>query len=233
MRLFIAFVLVVFSTGLHAQDSENQKKEGRPNFPGTLYADLGIKYVGGVDYFKVIGSRTANFYYHYDLPIGNSKISFHPGIGVGLDRYKFSDSTNFSYTVINSADSSYFRPNKDLNISKSMLIAEYIDIPLELRFSSNASDPGHSFNVALGAKVGYLFRGMSKIKYSEGGETKKVKDIQSFHLTDLRYGAYLRVGTGGFNLFANYMITPLFKANEGHNKETMNAWTFGMSFVVF
>jgi hypothetical protein len=184
------------------------------------------------------------------MQIGKSKFSFHPGIGLGLDRYKFinyrkpfSDTTLLKVipTLIldNNGNTTFIESGQVLYgdtlgfAKKSHFITNYLDIPLELRFTTNPSDPARSFKVAVGARVGVLFDSKTKMKYSKDGEVKKLKDFQNFNLTPIRYGVFLRVGVGNFNVFTYYNMNPLFKEGKGPGQTTTSNFTIGISMVSF
>ena len=109
----------------------------------------------------------------------------------------------------------------------------YIDIPLELRWRLKKYDPKRSLTVTLGGKVGYLFDSKTKVKYDEDGETKKTKQKEKFELSSLRYGAYAKVGFGGFTAFYYYSLSDLFKKDKGPMGTTMYPMTFGLSLALF
>src|SRR4051794_6740012 len=107
-----------------------------------------------------MGSRTLNVYYQYDMRILKSKFSFHPGIGFGFDRYRFKN--NYVLQQDNNNTNTMIEPGRfqvgaatNLSIKRSRLITNYLDVPLELRFSTNPDDPGRSFKISIGGRVGY------------------------------------------------------------------------------
>ncbi len=114
-----------------------------------------------------------------------------------------------------------------------MLVANYVEIPLEFRFDTTPEDIARSFNVAIGGRIGYLFDSKMKVKYKEDAETKIMKDKQNLGLTQIRYGVYSRIGVGAFNIFGFYNLTPLFEKDKGPDKTTMNSYTVGISINGF
>jgi hypothetical protein len=124
------------------------------------------------------------------------------------------------------------------SLKKSMLITNYIDIPVELRFNTNPNDLGRSFKVSLGFKFGILYDSFTKLKYRQEGETKKLKDKQNYQLNPIRYGAYLRIGAGNLSVFGYYNISTLFENNKGPVKgkgpaQDINYLQVGLSFAAF
>ena len=184
------------------------------------------------------GSRTFNLYYQYELPILKSKFSFVPGIGLSLERYQFKNYHTLQYNVndslkmVSPADANY------PGIKRSQLITNFIEVPLEFRFSTNPEDPGRSFKFALGGRVGYLYDSFTKVKYREDGETKKIKDKQNFKLSEFRFGVYSKISFGYISLFSYYNLTPLFETGKGPldkngNAVDTNNFTFGLSLSSF
>jgi hypothetical protein len=93
-------VLIAFSAAVVAQSTEKTKKYGRPDIPGTFLIDLGFNRLTDKPNelkYGFWGSRTMNVYYQYDMRIGNSKFSFHPGIGLGMERFKLLRSKHYTY----------------------------------------------------------------------------------------------------------------------------------------
>jgi len=256
-RIKILFVIVGFliisslSYGQEATPKNNkanrtskliQEKAGRPDIPGDLMIEFGFNWVQehipGYG-FKTLGSRTFNAYYLYDLNIGESAFSFHPGIGIGTEKYKFDENVTLGYGLdslgsrevqfvpldsIYSAGTSY---------KKSQINPNYFDIPIEIRWRSRKYDPKSSLKVTLGGKVGFLFGSKTKVKYTEEGENKITKQKEKFELSTIRYGAYAKIGYGGFSAFYYYSISDLFKKDKGPMGTTMYPMTFGLSLALF
>ena len=233
MRLIFCLIFTASAFFVYGQDGEERK--GRPDVPGILQIDYGLSFSANEEVpFKGFGTSAFNVYYLQDMRLGQSKFSFHPGIGVGFDRYRFDlDSLNRHITIVDAIDSSYYVGIQNLNVKKSLFKAAYLDIPVEFRFNTNPDDVSRSFTVALGAKIGFLLSGTSKVVYNVDTETHKIKEKHPFSLTRFRYGAYLRVGGGGFNVFLSYMITPLYKPGEGHLGLDPNMMSAGISMNVF
>jgi hypothetical protein len=247
-KLALFFLLFVIAAAVHAQtESQPAKKIGRPNIPGTLAVELAYNFPKEVENFNtnMFGSRTFNAIYFYDKRIGQSKFSVHPGIGFGLQRFKFNNDRTLGYVA--GPDSPYdtlrMIPVTSVTgsisgLKKSMLITNYIDIPVELRFNTNPNDLGRSFKVSLGFKFGVLYDSFTKLKYRQEGETKKLKDKQNYQLNPIRYGAYLRVGAGNLSVFGYYNISTLFEKDKGPVKsqgpaQDINYLQIGLSFAAF
>ncbi len=214
---FIALVISVSAQEVNSTSSTTEKKYARPDIPGTFLIELGLnRPFGKPENFSLNlwGSRSMNVYYQYDMRILKSKFSFHPGIGLSMERYKFKN----NYTMVFEADDSLkmISPiNFGSDIRKSQLITNYLEIPLEFRFSTNPEDPTRSFKISIGARFGYLISSFNKIKYRDDGEKIKIKNKQDYGLNNFRYGIYAKIGAGNFSVFGYYSLTPLFKTGKG------------------
>lgn len=258
-KLLLAALFATLSITLYAQETVKLSSKGRPNIPGTIQIDLGLNRMANKPNnlkYGFIGSRTLNLYYFHDVRIGKSKFSVHPGIGFSFERFKL---LRYSKTVriagkdsvlvrntptlfSKNADETFFTEASKLvyapvdslfGIKKSMIVANYLDIPLEFRFSTNPQDPSRSFKVSIGGRVGILMDAHTKLKYSEDGIMKKVKYNENFNLNPIRYSATLRIGIGNFNWFAHYNFSPLFQTDKGPSKTTANTYTVGISLSGF
>lgn len=219
-----------------------QEKAGRPDVPGDLMIEFGYNWVQEhpVGYgFKTISSRTFNAYYLYDVGIGESSFSFHPGIGIGTEKYAFDKNITLAYGMDSLGGKQVqFTPLDSIYGSgaaykKSQLSASYVDIPLEIRWLARKYDPKSSFKITLGAKVGFLIDSKTKVKYRADGETKITKQKENYQLAPIRYGAYTKIGFGGFSAFYYYSLSDLFRKNKGPMATTMYPMTFGLSLALF
>jgi hypothetical protein len=235
MRGLVSILLIVVVSSVCAQDKP--KKAAMPDIPGSFILDFGFnRAINPPDKFSqdFWGSRTVNVYYRYPVRFGRSKFSVVPSVGLSLERYKLSN----NYTLARTAETDGTYPlvvAKDLypGTFKSMLVTNYLDLPVGFRYDTKPEDIAGSLSVELGGRVGILYQSFTKIKYEENGETKKVFDEQSHGLNSLRYGLYARLGIGGFNFFSFYNISPMFEANKGPAKTDMNSFTFGISINGF
>lgn len=237
----VVVITLLIGIAFSAQSQETPKGKTktitRINIPGTFLVDLGLNFaLSAPDNFDhgFWGSRTVNLYYQYPIRIGKSSFSAVPGMGLGLERFKLTN--NYTLSPNPGTDGTYaLIPATDLvpDIKKSMIVANYFDIPFEIRFDANPDDVSRSFNMAVGGRVGFLFDASTKIKYREDSETKILKDKQNHGLNDIRYGLYTRIGIGGFNWFFFYNTSSLFKTDQGPDKTDMNTITAGISINGF
>lgn len=236
LSLFLGFTILSLSVLAQTEgNTEKTSKRGRPDIPGTFTVEFGFNQ--GINKPDTLfeasfwGSRTVNIYYQGDFRIGKSKFSFHPGIGLGLERYKFKNNHNLAY--ITDSEEVEFVPSPFSNTKKSMLVMNYFDIPMDFRFTLNPDDPNRSFKVTIGGRFGVLYDSFRKFKYREDGETKKLKDKQDYNLNPIRYGVSLKVGMGNFHLFSYYDFSPKFETDLGPSKTDMTNLVFGISISAF
>jgi hypothetical protein len=237
IRSVFVLLLLLVSLLLTAQEKPKPRKVARPDIPGSFVFELGINRSRKVPTNFVQGlwgSRTVNLYYQYPIQILKSKFSFVPGIGLSLERFKLVN----DYTL---------NPNKEADGSfsliqagglypgayKSMIVTNYFEVPLGIRFDTHPEDIARSFNVTLGARGGMLYDGFTKIKFKQDGETKEMKDKQFHGLNPYRFAVFMRIGGGGFNFFTYYNLSPLFEKNKGPLLTPMNTLTFGISINGF
>ena len=214
-----------------------RKRNARPDIPGTFLIELGWNILQDnpkAMEISTIGSRSLNLYYFYniELPVGGGRFELMPGFGVGLDRYKFDD--DVTLTESNGSNGVVSIDTLDLDdVSKSMLVANYFDIPVELRFYANPNDKRRSFKVGVGFKAGMRFSSHTKVKYEDDGDAIKNKNKRSFGLNRFRYGVTGRIGIGGFNVFYYQSLSELFESGEGPLESTATNITVGLSFTGF
>lgn len=248
-KILSSIIFLLFVSFAYGQ-YDAVKKTARPNIPGTFLIDLGVNQaINPPKTWKQgwWGSRTVNFYYQYSIRFGRSKFSLNPGIGLSMERWKFTDGA----TLIDTVELDSY-PNGPASLQqvdqynllsptrmypsladKSMLIANYIEMPIEIRFDTKPEDISRSFNVAIGGRIGYLYDSFTKVKYDYNGQTIKVKNKQNYGLNSLRYGIYTRIGIGSFTLFSFYNISDLFEKGKGPLGESFNTFTYGISINGF
>jgi hypothetical protein len=211
--------------------AQTAKPKTRPDLPGTFLVEFGFNRAQDTpDKFSTgfWGSRTVNLYYQYDLRILKSRFSLVPGLGLGMERYKFKNNYTLGY------EGDVLTMDKtSLNIKKSQLITNYLDVPIELRYTSNPENPNRSFKMAAGFRAGLLISSFTKLKYDDDDETIKVKTRRDWNLNPYRYGIYGKIGTGNFNIFWYQNLSTLFKAGKGPDEHDINTATFGISIGGF
>lgn len=219
--------------------AQEKPKVYRPDIPGMLMIDYGgLGTSGAPDRFKKgwFGSRTVNVYYYFPFRLGQSKFMLNTGVGLGLDRFKFTNQIYLADTVARDGDFELVSNTRNSvtaypGMKKSQLNMHYLDIPLELRFNLNPDDLPRTFWVSAGARAGYLISANSKIKYKLDGDYVVSKMRQRHGISQFRYSASLRMGVGNFNWFALYNLSPLFEKGKGPSATEMTSFTLGISIT--
>lgn len=236
MRVFLTAVFVtLLSVVALAQDEERRQ----PDVPGSIQIDLGFNiFQDMADTTKAgfWGSKVANIYYMYDLKFGeNSRFSFNPGIGVGLEKLDF----DRAVTLINVTDSAQVQvaalsslyPGRP--VKKSKIAINYVDVPLELRFHSNRYDHNRGFRAAIGGKVGFLFNAHTKIKLDQSDTNRKIKDADDYRFSRFRYGLIGRIGVGNFSLYYYQSLSEVFESGAGPEGSAPTSFQVGLSITGF
>jgi hypothetical protein len=220
MSKYLTLIILFFTAAgqVFAQTDQPAEKSKRPDIPGTFVVELGLnRALDGPQLFSLglWGSRTVNVLYQYDIRILKSRFSFVPGIGLGLERFKFKNGGILGYDEDDSLKILGPATAGFPGLKKSQLITNFVDVPLELRYSSKPEDPARSFKASVGARVGYMYDSFVKLKYKEDGQIRKLKDKRDFDFNRVRYGVFGKIGLGNFSLVGYYNLNTLFKEGEG------------------
>ena len=171
----------------------------------------------------------------YNFPLGES--SKHTvSIGAGMTHHNY-----FSYNrVINpyTTDtlliSESYREND--NFKRAKINANYVDIPLELRFRIK-----DQFKIGIGFKLGILV--MAKTKYvgpdytdgsvltNENGNIVHEKLTYIKNLERYTYSVTLRAGWKWVSAFASYQLNPVFEV--GHDAPVIHPLSVGFTLAPF
>jgi len=175
-------------------------------------------------------SRTFNIYLMWDFPFKSSpKLSVALGPGFATD-HVFLD--KMTAGIKDNTTSIIFDDRSDTTHFKKYKVATaFLELPIELRFSSNPEADGKSIKAALGVKVGTMLAAWVKgkgLENASGGTVNeyilKEKSKRFFNTT--RISATGRLGYGHFSLFSTYSFTTLFKEGVGPK---MNAMSIGLT----
>jgi hypothetical protein len=248
MRSVLVLLFFMVLSGSVLAQEKKVKTVARPNIPGSFIVDLGINRALGTDSLwkqGLWGSRTVNLYYQYPIRLGRSRFSFNPGVGLSMERWKFKNGAMLLDTLELTANGqvaatqveqyNLLSPNRVYGhlANKSMFVTNYLEVPLEIRYDTKPEDIARSFNFALGMRFGYLMSAFTKVRYKENGDVVKKKDKFDHGLNQIRYGAYGRIGIGGFNIFGFYNLTNMFEKNKGPHGHDINTFTVGLSINGF
>jgi hypothetical protein len=246
-KILSYFILLSFLASfqpLRAQEMETRPSVdipgARPDIPGMLGIEFGWVMVPDFPQqmkLNFLGSVTFSPYYKYEIPLGNSGFSIHPGIAFTSEKFSFKE----NITVISSPTTSGYVTQligldslfADATIKKSKLNATYFEIPLEITFRTNHELPKRSFNITVGAKGGVLLDAKTKYTYRQDGQTKKSKQKEKYDLNTWRVILVGKVGYGSVNLFYNYNFLPLFNGDKGPLGTEAQQMSFGISLDLF
>jgi len=219
---------------------QETKQAARPNIPGDLMLDFGFN----LDYnapekmnLQIIGSRGINIYYLLNPSFNFGKmITFHPGFGVGFGNLMFNDDIILTNRQVDGEFDVRLDSAQDIlpaasAITKSKLTLGYFEVPLELRVNFNKANPETGIKLALGGKIGYRIDAHTKVKYDEGGDSKKLKMKEDFQTNRLRYGVYARFGFDAIQLYYFHGLSGVFQQGDG--PEGTNDTTVGMAGITF
>ena len=217
--------------------SPQKTAQARPNVPGDLIIDLGVSlFNGGPDNMDlyILRSRAVNIYYLYHITLGQeSHFSINPGLGLGMENYNFADPVTLAMTNGETNAVQVEEAFGELDLRKSKLSVNYLDIPVELRFNLNKVNHDRGLRIAVGGRVGVLIDAHTKVKFEQNDDVKKFKTKQDFSLNKIRYSVHGRLGVGSFNAFYYANLAPLFKDSGPDGTEDMNTFMAGISFTLF
>ena len=189
------------------------------------------RWAGKPDSIETKGfSRTFNMYFMFDFPFRtNPKLSVALGPGIATDHMLFNE-TDVDITA--NTNTLLFRDVSDTNhFEKFKVSTAFLELPVELRFSSKPYDNGRSIKVALGAKVATMLSAWTKGKTLVDKNDQLVRDFiqkekskRFFNTTRLSVTG--RIGYGHFSLFGSYALTPVFKEGVA---PTMRPFTIGLT----
>jgi len=165
-------------------------------------------------------SRTFNAHLMYDMPFKTDpRFSVALGVGVGVDGTYF-DKVIVDITGRKANELTFQDVSDTTHFKKYKVTNTYLEVPLELRFTSNPEKYNKSFKAALGAKVGTMVSAVAKGKtwQSSTGSTlnaytDKEKSKRFFNSTRLAVTG--RIGYGIFSVFAVYQINAFIKEGFG------------------
>jgi hypothetical protein len=164
-------------------------------------------------------SRFFNAYIMIDKPFRtNPKMSVALGLGIGSSNIFFKNT--YVDVKSNTRTLPFKRVDSINHFKKFKLTTIFLELPVELRYSSNPLESNKSFKMALGAKIGTLLKAYTKGKNLEdknGNAVNSYVEKQSskryFNSTRLSFTG--RIGYGVFSLFGAYQVTGVLKDVAG------------------
>ncbi len=207
----------------------------QPNIPGDIMIDFGFNFMNQFPEFlssDFFPSRSFGVYYQRTFKIFDWA-TFNPAIGIGNDRFGWSDDLNF---IQDTSRTFSFDTITGINLRKNMLIFSYLEIPAELRFYPTKTIDGDGFFIGVGGMIGVRINAHTKIKYKFAGDIRTEKNRSGFGLNNVRYGITGRVGWKQFNIFYKHYLSDLFqKSPELDPFPVTNPYMFtiGINFTGF
>ncbi|MEO7802309.1 MAG: outer membrane beta-barrel protein, partial [Ginsengibacter sp.] len=106
------------------------------------------------------------------------------------------------------------------HFKKYKVSTSYLEVPLELRFTSKPETPAKSLKLALGAKVGTLINAHTKGKTLQNKNNQTInsylqKENSKKFFNSTRLMGTARVGYGVFSLFGSYQLNNVLKDGVG------------------
>ncbi|RYD73769.1 MAG: PorT family protein [Sphingobacteriales bacterium] len=227
-------LLIAFIATVPAFSQDIPKKEKKKFDLGNRAADhfmiqLGFNSMQGApdsisSHIKGL-QRGANVYFMLDKPFkGNPRLSIAIGAGIGTNNYYFKK------MIVDIASTSTVLPFRDVdsaqNFKKFKLSTAFLEVPLELRFTSNPENPNKSFKAAIGIKAGTMLNAHTKGKILRDANDKvinnyTVKESTKSYFNTTRLAGTARVGYGIFTLFGAYSFTGIFKDGVAADMKTL------------
>ena len=217
--LLIAFTATVPAFSQDLPKKEKKKFDLTNRAADHFMVQLGVNSLQGapdsIDSHIKGFQRSANVYLMFDKPFkGNPKLSVGIGIGVGTNNFYFKK------MLVDITATTPVLPFIDVdsaqNFKKYKMSTAFLEVPLELRFTSNPETPNKTFKAALGVKIGTLLNAKTKGKTLRDATDKEindytVKESSKSYFNTTRLAGTARVGYGNFSLFGAYSFTGMFK----------------------
>ena len=220
-KIFLTLITIIISATSFAQLIAN-KTDNKVTVGFDLFHDFQFN---TSDYWDARGfNQGVDWYITYNFPLGES--SKHTvSIGAGMSHHNY-----YSYSQILNpySDTLLYVQCRDLeNFRRFKVNANYVDIPLELRFRIK-----DQFKIGVGFKLGIMV--MAKTKYvgpDSDGNIIHEKECYIKNLETYNYSVTLRVGWKWVSAFAAYQINPVFEV--GHNAPVIHPLSVGIAIAPF
>jgi len=219
MRQIIFIAFAFFTLPAFAQTPKKNKfdlsERAADHFMLQISSDHWTNVPDSIDSHIKGFSRGGNVYLMLDKPFkGNQKVSVGLGVGVGTSSIFFK---RMEVGIESTTSKLPFRSTDSTNYFKKYKVAtSFLEVPLELRYSSNPATPNKSFKMALGIKGGVLLNAHTKGKNLKSNSNTNInsytqKLLSKSFFNSSRFVATARVGYGIFGIFGAYNFTSIFK----------------------
>ena len=220
--LFTLIALIISATSF-AQLIAN-KTDNRVTIGVDLFSDFQLNTSSNWDARGF--NQGASWYITYNFPMGES--SKHTvSIGAGMSHHNYFSFNKIlnPYSTDTLLISDSYRDTE--NFKRAKVNANYVDIPLELRFRIK-----DQVKIGVGFKLGILV--MAKSKYVGPNDDGTLVHEKLTYIKDLErytYSATLRVGWKWVSAFAAYQFNPVFEV--GHEAPVIHPLSVGLTFAPF
>jgi Outer membrane protein beta-barrel domain len=172
-------------------------------------------------------ARIAGISVYYNIHLGRSHFTISPGIGLSFEGYTLQKDR----TLLRYPTSTVFKNEGDSSGNVlSALEIRYLDFCLlEVRFNANSKWPKENFFIALGGKVGVLWKAYTTVRYERHDEIKKCNNWETFNLNKVRYGICAKLGWGRFGLCYMHTLSSLFEEGRGPGATDTKPCSLGIS----
>ncbi len=212
---------------------KNTEKKKNKNFTHWGGFDFGVSMLTTIDNKPKLSDEKDTTHMNYFLDLNRVKSRFFSlnllemniqvyknyvnvvtGLGVEWNNYSFNKNITLN------ADAPFISASNTLvkdsiKYSKNKLVTTYLKIPLLVELNTNSKNPKKSFHISGGIEIAYKLGSKTKQEYEINGYRIQSKRRDDYHLADFKYCSVLRVGYGGFTVFANYGLSQLFQKNNG------------------
>jgi len=136
-------------------------------------------------------------------------------IGIGLAFYSHNYITKAD--IVQYADTSgqvlsRFEAYPQYTLNRAKVVRNFLDIPVELRYRTNPNEKGHSWKIAVGAKIGYRTNIYTKVIDKQDN---KYKSFVYPQVSRSRYGITGRIGYGKISVNGYYSLSNIFFDGKG------------------
>jgi hypothetical protein len=225
MKIVFLPLLFFLNFCLFAQNESEKTSKIKDKFIIDVYHD---NWLGKPDSIKTKWqSRGTAISFFYDYQLGKSNFSIAAGASIASHNILMNgaivsttDSAGRAFSSIDVFDEPY-----KSTVKKNKISTNFVEVPVEVRFRTKPNEKGHSMNVFVGAKVGYLINAHSKTI----DKTGKYKSFNFSDINNIRYGTYIRAGYGKVSLYGFYSLSEFFKEKQGI---IMNPFSLGVSYSI-
>ena len=224
-KFFLLSLTVLFFASTQAQDNGKiSRKINISSRPGDhIMIQLSSDHLTGmpdsISNHQSGFSKGINAYVMLDKPFKSSpKYSIGIGIGVGSSNIAFK---NINIDVKSTATKLPFTPTDSTNhFKKYKLSLSYLEVPFELRYTSDPLNSNKSLKAAIGLKVGTVINAHTKGKDLQNKNNGLIasyieKENSKKYFNGTRFMATARVGYGIFSLFGAFQLNSVLKDVAG------------------